>query len=82
MHIAFNLIGTAVCLGLYLAGDAIFRFAFVDAPIDAVGIAVVHSLFNVFTVALLLPFSGLLEKLANRVIPDTTEMEIPCWMSV
>lgn len=77
VHIAFNLIGTAVCLGLYLAGDAIFRFAFVDAPIDAVGIAVVHSLFNLFTVALLLPFSGLLEKLANRVIPNTAEAEAP-----
>ena len=77
VHIAFNLIGTAVCLGLYLAGNAIFHFAFVDAPIDAVGIAVVHSLFNVFTVALLLPFSGLLEKLANRVIPNTAETEAP-----
>ena len=77
VHIAFNLIGTAVCLGLYLAGNAIFHFAFVDTPIDAVGIAVVHSLFNVFTVALLLPFSGLLEKLANRVIPNTAETEAP-----
>ncbi len=77
IHIAFNLIGTAVCLGLYLAGNAIFQFAFVDMPIDAVGIAGVHSIFNVFTVALLLPFSGMLEKLANRVLPDREEEEAP-----
>ena len=77
IHIAFNLIGTAICLVLYLAGNAFFRFTFVDMPIDAVGIALVHTLFNIFTVALLLPFSRHLEKLANRVLPDTTEEEIP-----
>ena len=77
IHVAFNLIGSAVCLALYLAGNAIFRFAFVDMPIDAVGIAVVHTLFNVFTVALLLPLSGMLEKLANKILPDTVEEDIP-----
>ena len=77
IHIAFNLIGTAVCLALYLAGNAFFRFAFVDMPIDAVGIAVVHTLFNIFTVALLLPFSNLLEKLANRLMPDTVREDAP-----
>ncbi len=77
IHIAFNLIGTAVCLALYLAGNAIFQFAFVDKPIDAVGIAVVHTMFNVFTVALLLPFSKMLEKLANKILPDTVVEEIP-----
>ena len=77
VHIAFNLIGTAVCLALYLIGNAIFRFAFVDQAINAVGIAAVHSVFNVFTVGLLLPFSNLLEKLANRVLPDREEEEAP-----
>lgn len=77
IHIAFNLIGTAVGLLLYLGGKAIFRFAFVDMPIDAVGIALIHTVFNVFAVALLLPFSGMLEKLANKVLPDTPAEEIP-----
>ena len=73
VHVAFNLIGTAVCLLAYTIGDAVFHFAFVDMPIDAVGIAVVHSLFNVFTVAILLPFTKQLESLANRVFPQTKE---------
>lgn len=77
IHVAFNLIGTAVCLLLYLVGNRLFRFAFVDMSIDAVGIAVVHTLFNVFTVALLLPFTKQLEKLANRVLPDTRTEELP-----
>ncbi len=77
VHIAFNLIGTAVCLALYLLGNAVLNFAFVDKSIDAVGIAAVHSIFNIFTVALLLPFSGMLEKLANKVLPDREEAEAP-----
>ena len=77
VHIAFNLIGTAVCLALYLLGDAVLNFAFVDRSIDAVGIAAVHSIFNIFTVALLLPFAGMLEKLANKVLPDREEAEAP-----
>ena len=77
IHVAFNLIGTAACLVLYLVGNRIFRFAFVDVPIDAVGIAVVHTLFNVFTVGLLLPFTKQLEKLANRVLPDAKTEDLP-----
>ncbi len=77
VHIAFNLLGTAVCLALYLLGDAVLNFAFVDQSIDAVGIAAVHSIFNIFTVALLLPFAGMLEKLANKVLPDREEAEAP-----
>ena len=73
VHIAFNLIGTAICLALYLIGDAIFQFAFVDKSIDAVGIAAVHSVFNIFTVFLLLPFCKQLEKLANKCLPDRAE---------
>ena len=77
IHVAFNLIGTVFCLLLYTAGNAIFRFAFVEQPIDAVGIATIHTLFNVFTVALLLPFTRQLEKLANRVLPDSKAEERP-----
>ncbi len=73
IHIAFNLIGTAVCLSAYCIADSLLNFAFVDQSIDAVGIAVVHTAFNVFTVALLLPFTKLLEKLANKVLPDIQE---------
>jgi len=69
IHCIFNLLGTAVCLLLYSVGNAIFRFPFVDVPIDAVGIALVHTLFNVFTTVLLLPFAKQLEWIANRILP-------------
>ena len=68
VHISFNLIGTAVGLLLFFGLNAIFHFAFAAMPIDAMGIALVHTVFNVFTTAILLPFTRQLEKLANRVV--------------
>ncbi len=73
IHAAFNLIGTAVCLAIYCASNAIWHFSFVDKAVDAVGIAVIHTAFNVFTTVLLLPFTGQLERLANRILPETSQ---------
>jgi phosphate:Na+ symporter len=75
LHISFNIIGTAVFLLLYLAADHIFRFALIDSPIDAQGIALCHSVFNIGTTLLLLPFSRQLVKLACRLVPDRPEDE-------
>ena len=68
VHITFNLIGTAVGLLLFFGLNAIFRFSFAAMPIDAMGIALVHTVFNVFTTAILLPFTKQLEKIANWVV--------------
>lgn len=70
VHISFNLIGTIVYLSLYCILNAIFNFTFSNVRIDAFGIALVHSIFNVATVILLFPFSKLIEKLAYVVIKD------------
>ena len=70
IHVSFNVIGTVVLLVLYYGLNAIFHFSFTDMPIGAAGIAAVHSIFNVATTALLLPFSRQLVKLANRILPD------------
>ena len=70
IHISFNLIGTIVYLTLYCILNAIFEFSFSDWRIDAFGIALIHSIFNVATVVLLFPFSRQIEKLAYLVIKD------------
>jgi phosphate:Na+ symporter len=51
----------------------IFKWAFVEEATTPFMIAIIHSIFNVVTTAILLPFSKLLEKLANKVIPDREE---------
>ena len=68
IHISFNVIGTVVGLLLFYGGNLLFHFSFMNAAVGAVGIAFCHTVFNVFTTLLLLPFSRQLEKLARRTI--------------
>ena len=68
IHISFNVFGTLACLILFYGGNAIFGFGFMDMTVGAVGIALCHTVFNVLTTLMLLPFSRQLEKLARRVI--------------
>ena len=70
VHLSFNVIGTIVCLSAFEAANAIFRFSFVNTPIDTFYIAVIHSIFNVLCTLMLLPCCGLLEKLSYKLIPD------------
>ena len=75
IHISFNIIGTVVGLLLFYGGNALFHFAFVNAAVGAVGIAFCHTVFNVFTTLLLLPFSRQLEKLARKVVQNEDKAE-------
>ena len=75
IHISFNMIGTVIFLILYYGLDTFIRFPFTNQPINAVGIAAAHSIFNISTTALLLPFSDMLEKIANFVLRDGKEPE-------
>ena len=68
IHISFNVIGTLVFLILFYGVGAVVPISFMARPADAVGVAMCHSVFNLCTTALLLPFSRQLEKLACTVI--------------
>ena len=68
IHISFNLIGTAVGLIVLCGGNALFGFPFLSNSVNAVGIALCHTIFNVCTTILLLPFTRQLEWLAKKAI--------------
>lgn len=70
VHLSFNIIGTLVFLIPFCICNAVFDLAFTDMEITPFMIAVVHSIFNVLTTAVLLPFAKQLEKLANKIIPE------------
>ena len=70
VHISIKVIGTAFYLSLYFLLYKLFHFGFAAQPAAPVGIAVIHSIFNVATTLLLFPFIRLLEKLAVRLVPD------------
>ncbi len=75
VHLSFNVIGTTVWLSVFCLVQLIFRPAFLDGPTSLVGIAALHSVFNILCTILMLPLSSFLEKLAKRLVPDAKEPE-------
>ncbi len=75
VHVLFNVIGTTIFLILFVVVDAVFKPAIINSPIDMWGIAACHSVFNICTTALLLPFQKWLEKMANFIVKDSAEKE-------
>ncbi len=70
VHLSFNVIGTLFFLIATYVYQYTVGFSFWNSPIDAGGIADFHTVFNITVTALLLPFTGLLEKLAIACVRD------------
>ena len=75
IHLYFNIIGTVLFMVVFYAVNAVFPFAFMDSAANAAGIAVIHTTFNIIATAVLLPFSGTLEKLATLTVRDNDTVE-------
>ena len=79
IHLYFNVIGVILWMGLYYLLGWIFEttgvFGLFDlangTAIDMWGIAAVHTVFKIFSVILLAPFTKLLEKLAVATVRGT-----------
>ena len=70
VHLSFNVIGTVVWLAVFCIVRAVAAPAILGESATMYGIAIAHTAFNVACTTLLLPASGLLEKLAIRLVPD------------
>lgn len=70
VHLSFNVIGTVVWLTVFCIINAVFSPAILETAAGFAGIAAVHSVFNILCTTLLLPMTGLLEKLAIKIIRD------------
>lgn len=68
IHISFNLIGTLIGLIVIFGINLLFPIELLKNTISPIGVAISHSIFNVFTTLILLPFTKQLEKVANFVI--------------
>ena len=71
VHLYFNVIGTIIFLCGFYGLHALISFSFFNATANTFGIAMVHTVFNIVTTAILLPFNRLLEKLAIMTVPDS-----------
>lgn len=67
-HLVFNIIGTLIfIIGFYLL-NFIFNFTFTYQNINALHIALIHTIFNIGSTIILLPFTNLLIKISKKLI--------------
>lgn len=68
IHLYFNVIGTVTFMIVFYALNAVIHFSFLNLTAQELGIAVIHTAFNIITTAYLLPLRKVLEKLAYATI--------------
>ena len=73
IHLSSSIIGTAIWLTVFSIISAIFKPLILTEQASFLGIAACHTIFNILCVAILLPASSLLEKLAYKAIPDSAD---------
>ncbi len=74
MHLIFNVLGTALFL-IFLNRPVVSIVTKMDPGNVARQIANTHTLFNIMSVLILLPFNKLIIKIALKLIPDKAEDE-------
>ncbi len=70
VHVVYNILSVGICLPLFIALQMIFKFAFVQTDINPFGVAIFHTIYNIFTAFMLFPFAKFIEKLTIKYIPD------------
>lgn len=73
VHLIFNTIGVILAMLLFYGLDSIVGLPFIRDTVNAASIATIHTVFNVFSTLVLLPFGSQLEKLACIIIPSGKE---------
>ncbi|MDR1537445.1 MAG: Na/Pi cotransporter family protein [Clostridiales bacterium] len=76
-HVYFNLIGTAIFLIAIYSLKALVNIPFWHNAMNMGDIANFHTLFNIATTLIFLPFSGLLAKLSYKTVPEDEEERHP-----
>lgn len=70
VHLCFNIGGTIIWLSIFEIINLFVHFDFLNDKIGVMGIAVVHTLFNVLCTLTFLPLTKQLEKLACIIVKD------------
>ncbi len=73
INLYYKMIKAAVFMLIFYTINAFVHFSFLGKPASALGVAVLHTAFNVASVILIYPFTWVLEKLAYLTIPEGVE---------
>lgn len=75
VHLSFNIIGTVVLLVAFCTAKALVDLSpLTESIANESGIAIVHSGFNILCTAIMMPASGLLEKISYKLVPEPKSM--------
>lgn len=77
LNLIFKVTGVALCFVVMYGLDLIFHFDFWDKQLTTNGVANIHSVFNILSTLVLLPFCNLFIKIACIIIPDEEKSEKP-----
>ena len=70
LHVSIKIIGTLILLPLFLLGNSLFHWSFVTQAAKPWDIALLHTIFNLLTCALLMPVAVRLVNLTERLVKD------------
>ncbi|MBP5654819.1 MAG: Na/Pi cotransporter family protein [Clostridiales bacterium] len=73
IHVEIKVIGTIIWLIAFCLMNYVFDVPFMDDKIGIVGIAMVHSIFNISNAIILMPFKNLLVKLSKIFIKEKAD---------
>ncbi len=73
VHLYYNIIGVTLFCIVFYGINAIVQFQFMNNIVNQADVAIIHTIFNLFEIAVLLPLNRVLEKLACLTIRDKDE---------
>ena len=78
VHIAFNIIGTIIFMVVFSISHYLINFGFINKAVTPVDIAIIHSLFNIFTTVIIFPFAEKLVPISHKFVggEEDDEMEV------
>ncbi len=77
VHLSFNVFSSVLLLIAYSIINSAFSPALFNQAATLSGIAIAHSIFNIVGTVILLPMSGIIERLAYKLIPDAQSEKSP-----
>lgn len=75
MHLLMDISGAVLSMAVFYIANAIHPMAFADARMTPVSIALVNTVFRIFTVVVLMPLVPMLVKITNIFVKESVERE-------
>lgn len=74
-QLLINLFGGLIVLPLYLVGTKLLGISIGSEQVNPVSVAIIHTVFNIVTVAVLMPLTKAVAKLSEKLVKEKAEEE-------